>query len=441
MIFNRFELGEQKSEETLRGGKNGLGFYDLVNCDVHSKLGSVTCNNALAEITGDGQPDENVIGVLDNSDNLYLLSTNSGKIWKKATNDAYSLVHTNTNGQGHKGGGYFNNLLWFFTAAKLGYSNGTTWTNDSHGTFGVGNANKPFLKTGVNRAFAYIGDGAQLARIDKDNIFSANVLEIPTDEIITDIMEWGDDIDLAAYISSTKPISKMYRWNQFGDTYYRPDLIPESFVAMLFESTRSNVLLALAGVSGLIMHYTGEVLSQLKELKNETVAINPYAKTIHQGRAYFAVGDSVYSLHASNPTLPLALVKEYSCSAGATATIDSLESNGTTLYATWHTSTDRGVDKIGATKAAAVLETPVIQGAPKTIEARYRSMPTGCSVSAQIKVDGGAYQDLTMIKEAEQMKYVVQGGIPSENVNFSQVKFTLNPNGANAPVISEFKVE
>lgn len=429
MIFNSFYKGIAKSEE-----QEGL-MSDCENLQVFDKLGVATCNPSLARITGANQPDEAVIGILDNAGALFLLGKTTGKIWKMATNETFTLAHTNAN-TAHKGGGMFNNKLWYSTATKVGSFDGSTWT-DTVGTFVNGSNYKPFLRTGVNKAFAYFGDGANIASINKDNGFNGAALEIPVDERVTDIAEWGDDICFAAFVSDTKPTSKMYRWNQYGDTYYKPDIIPDSFVSCLLESTRSNILFALT--PNVLMYYTGTVLEQLKELAQGALEINSYNKTTLNGRTYFAVGNIVYSLHRNDPTLPFGLIKEHILPTGHT--IDSLESNGTTIFITSHTATEYFVYKVGTTKEAATITLPIIDGLPKNIYVNYRSMPTGCSISGEIKINGGDWATINMKNEPEEMRYSMYSGIPAAKCSFSQVRITLTPSGTTAPIINSIELQ
>lgn len=403
-MFNQFHKGYYKSEFIQDG------FASLINCDVYSKLGTLQSQFALT--LDSATPNENSILVAVPDGRIFAVSRASGKIWQRTALGVWSLVNTNANGA-HVGAGYFNNRLWYFTSTKLGYFNlDATWA-DTHGTFGNTVTTRPFLKGGVNRAFAYIGDGAQLARVDLDNIFSANVLEIPLGESITDIVEWGDDLAL----SSINDRTKIYRWNQYGDTYYSPDLVAYKDIDMLIQSQNSNITYALCRTKDdyvEFMYYTGQELNEVQERRiTDTTASDSYMKTEFNGLTHFAVGTKIYTIKNGS------LICEYT----AVSAIQSLETDGDSLYVSCGTN---GVYKVGTTRADAVIQTPVFEGNPQEINIYYESIPSGTSISGRVKINGGSWTDITLTQEEENNRYVLRGGFPAENINFCQVEITLN---------------
>jgi len=419
MIFDKFSKGQFKSEFIQDG------FYSLVNCDVHTKLG--TCQAQLALAQDSATPNENSVLVSVPSGKIYALSKTSGKIWERATNGTWSLVNTNANGA-HAGGGYFNNRLWYFTSTNLGYFDLSSTWSDSFGIFTNTNTTRPFLCGGVNRAFAYIGDGAQLARVDKDNIFSANVLEIPLGETITDIREWGDDLVLTSIGDQTK----IYRWDQFSDTYYKPDLVAYKDIDMLIQSQNSNIIYALCRTKdgyAEFMYYTGSELAEISERRIwDTTDADSYMKTEFDGRIHFAVGTKVYTLRNS------ALVCEYT----ATSAIQSLATDGDNLFVDCGTN---GVYKTGTSRATAVIQTPVIVGTPQEIYVPYDSLPAGTSITGRVKINGGSWTAITLINDAEQMRYSLQGGLPAESVIFCQIEISLVPSTTLTPSIRSIEIK
>lgn len=404
MLYNNFHKGEYKSEFIQDG------FASLINCDIHTKLGTLQSQFAL--YLDSATPNENCIMVSVPSGIIFAVSKASGKIWQRAVNGTWTQPHTNANGA-HVGAGYFNNRLWFFTSTKLGYFNlDATWA-DTHGTFTNTNTTRPFVEGGVNRAFAYIGDGAQIARVDKDNTFSANVLEIPLGESITDIEEWGDDLVLTAIGARTK----IYRWNQYGDTYYKPDIVAYKDIDMLIQSQNSNIIFALCRTKddyAEFMYYTGSELAEVAERQiTDTTATNSFLKTEFNGRVHFAVGTKIYTMRNQG------LVCEYT----ATSAVQGMCTDGDTLFISCGTN---GVYKIGTTRANSVVQTPVFEGKAKELNVYYESMPSGTSLSARVKINDGSWTSVTFTQEEENNRYVMRSGFPSQNINFLQAEITLN---------------
>src|SRR3990167_4646748 len=224
MKYGNFYNGIGKSDEVQNT------WSDLINVDVHTYLGTVLSQLALIKDSATTLT-EPTIAITEPDGKVMFLGKTTGKQWERTTAGVYSLVHTNAN-TGHLGGGIFNSRLWYVTATKIGYYDlASTWS-DSFATFAITSDYHPFLKTGVNQAFAYLGDGDQIASINKDNTFNANALDIPLGETVTDIAEWGDDIVFSSFIGSNVQEARMYRWDQFSDTYYSPDLVPSAGVAM-----------------------------------------------------------------------------------------------------------------------------------------------------------------------------------------------------------------
>lgn len=418
MIFNGFKNGQFKSEYIQDG------FFSLVNCDKDSKLGTIKGQLALA--LDSATPNENSILVYVPDGRIFAISKASGKIWQRTALGVWSLVNTNANGA-HVGAGFFNNRLWYFTSTKLGYFNlDATWA-DSHGTFGNTVTTRPFVEGGVNRAFAYIGDGAQLARVDSDNIFSANVLEIPLGETITDIEEWGDDLVLTAIGARTK----IYRWNQYGDTYYKPDIVAYKDINMLIQSQNSNITYALCRTKddyAEFMYYTGSELAEISERQiANTTASDSYMKTEFDGKNYFAVGTGIYTMRNN------ALVCEFT----ATSAVQSLCTNGTSLFVSCGTN---GVYKIGTSRSTAVIQTPVVEGKAKMIMVNYDTLPTGTSITGRVKINGGTWTAVTLRNEPENMRYVLSGGLPAKDTDFMQFEATLVPATTYTPIIRSFEI-
>jgi hypothetical protein len=418
MIYGGFSKGEYKSEYLQDG------FASLVNVDKDTKLGTI--KGQLVLVLDSATPNENAVLVTVPSGIIFAVSTTSGKIWQRAIDGTWTLVNTNANGA-NIGAGFFNNRLWYFTTTKLGYFDLSSTWSDSFGTFTNTVSTRPFLEGGVNRAFAYIGDGSQIARVDKDNTFSANVLEIPLGETITDIEEWGNDLVLTAIGAQTK----IYRWNQSGDTFYKPDLIAYKDVDMLIQSQNSNIIYALCRTKDdyvEFMYYTGSELDEVAERRiSTTTAANSFMKTEFDGRIHFAVGTKIYTIRNN------ALVCEYT----AVSAIQSLCTNGSNMFVSCGTD---GVYKVGTNRANFVIQTPVFEGKAKNIFVYYDTIPAGTSITGKVKINGGSWTDITLTKEEQFNRYVLSGGLPSQNTNFIQVEITGVASTTLTPIIRSIEI-
>lgn len=419
--YQNFQNGMFKSEYTQNG------FYTLDNCDVYSKLGTCQSQRDFALDDVNKLCNESCILVMTTGGVLFAISTDSGKIWKRLSNGTWSLAHTNTNGA-NVGGGFYNNRLWYFTTTKLGYYDlASTW-QDSHGTFANSTSTRPFLVGGVNTAFAYIGDVSQLARVDKDNNFSANVLDLPLGQAVTDIQEWGDDL----VISTTGIVPKIYRWNQFGDTYYRPDLISFKDIDLLVQSQNSNITFAICRNKDNyveIMYYTGAELSQVEEkIIRDTTDSNSYLGVEFDGKIHFCVGKKIYTIKNS------ALICEYTLPYD----IKGITSNGTDLFVSCGSN---GVYKTTTNKANALIITPIIEGKPTKIFINYDLLPAGTSITLRVKADNGDWTTTTLNSEPENMRYTTNEGLPMEVINFIQLEITLNSSTIYSPIIRSIEVQ
>jgi len=118
MPNNDIQFGKWWNGLSALGKMQQDKFVTLDNCDIHSEVGLVMPQ--LAMTSESTTPNEACLNAIDPSGNIFFCSTASGKIWKRTTAGAYSLVATNSNGA-HTGCRYFNGFLWYWTSTKLGY--------------------------------------------------------------------------------------------------------------------------------------------------------------------------------------------------------------------------------------------------------------------------------------------------------------------------------
>jgi hypothetical protein len=169
--------------------------------------------------------------------------------------------------------------------------------------------------------------------------------------------------------------TKIYRWNQYGDTYYSPDLIAYKDVDMLIQSQNSNITYALVRTKDdyvEFMYYTGQELSEVAERRiSDTTDADSYMKTEFNGKIHFAVNTKIYTIKNGS------LVCEYT----APYSIQSMENNGDTLFIDCGTN---GVYTLDTNRADAVIETPVTEGKVKQVICNYDTLPTDTSISLKV---------------------------------------------------------
>lgn len=409
MIFSDWYKGISKSKYDQQG------FDNLVNVDVHSVLGELRCQLALASEST--TPNENCISEVVSNGDTFFFSTESGKIWKRTFAGTYSIVHTNTNGA-NKGCGLFNGVLYYATATKLGKitealaSSESSWSsqNDSFGTFTVGSSYKPMKTVGSS---IFIGDGYLIAAVDSTGSFSANVLDLPSIYSATTLIGVGDDLLIGTIIGTNVQSCKLFLWDRISPAWTYADEIGEAGIACMIKGDNITYLIT---TSGNTYYWNGSQAIKFKKIRGVTPSVNHYASTMLNGRALFATGTKVFSIHRETTEMPWAIVQEYTLTAG---TCQSIIAVGSQLLV----STGDNIDKIGTTYATATIDTPIAKGQNVTVH--YDSLGTGGTIGISTTVDGADYVEQTVTPDVINKKAYFDGSLGK--VNFMQARITLTP--------------
>ena len=137
-------------------------------------------------------------------------------------------------------------------------------------------------------------------------------------------------------------------WDTYSSTWtYEDDLFELAINAFIVSD---NIIFILAGTTGNIYYWTGaraQLLTKVPSLLT-AVSINSYNVANLNGKALFAVGTQVYSIHKADKDMPYAIVEEFTLSSGTSASLlvkgsDLLVSNGAAVF------------KTGTTKATATI--------------------------------------------------------------------------------------
>ena len=407
--YSSFFNGENRSKS------DQVGFYSMSNCTPHEELGIL--QNNLALTTDSSTPNEDCISEILSNGDVFYFSTESGKVWKRTNAGVTSLVHTNTNGT-NKGCKLWQGYLYYATTTKLGRitealaSSESPWSSqdDSYATFSNGGAYKPMVTIGSG---LYIGDGYYLALVDATHTFIADALDIPTQFTISSLGQSSDDILVGTIIGANVAWCKIFGWNRISPAWTFEDVIPEIGVNCFIKA--DNIVLFQAGTKGQIYYWSGSQGVKFKKIKNVTTTINPYNSTEYEGRALFAVGTGVYSIHRESGDFPYAVVKEFT-GAGTIksiiATVDDIFVSGGDL-----------ISHLGNSYATSVVESPTADGQYNTVEVSYRDIASGGSIGISTSVDDGSYVEQTTIQDTINKKVYFNGGLGKTNE--LQAKITL----------------
>jgi hypothetical protein len=401
-------------------GQSGLGkleqnkFFSMTNIEVHDETGIAKCQYAMeSEST---TPNEECFSAISPTGNIYYVSKESGKIWKRTTAGSYSLVVTNANGA-HTGCRYFNGYIWYWTSTKLSYfvadteASPTQLTATGTGFRGSCEANNTML----------LADGRYIARVDASNSFSAQALVLPAQYKTTELINIGDDVLIGTYVGTDVAYCRVFLWDTVSTSWTSEDEIFEIGVNCFLQL--DNIRIAQCGTSGRFYYWNGSQMVYFNKIRGITTALGEQKTVVYNGRPLFANSDKIYSIHREDSGLPYAIVAEYT----ATDTISSLAVQGQTLLA----SVGTGVDKRGTSLATAVIETPEAQGEVTTLEVEYDDYPEG--VGIETKTQNGSYVTQTPIVDIKKRVVYFNGGL-GDCVVF-QARITLTPDGTSNPKI------
>lgn len=418
MEYNQFHQGIGMSKYVQNG------FNDLVNCDVHSQIGSVRPQLALEKESGT-TIDGSCYSITVPAGDVYFFSQDSGKIWKRTTAGSYSLVRTNTNGAA-TGAGFYNDYLYYATSTKLGrFDLSSTW-NDNFQNLTAGD--HPMHSFDL---IIYIGNGADIAQLDDTDTFSSSGLDLPPEHVIKAIDHVGDDLVTLSNPGDYINDSAIFRWDTYSDSWTIKDAIKETDAYAFLDA--DNYIYAIAK-SGTVYFYNGQKLEDFSKIRDASSTTSWQLTANYKGKPLIANGNKVYSLFRANRNLPVSLVCEYTCSQSSDALIQSMAVSGDDLLVAWKDGSTYGVDKIGTDRATAELYTPIFTEG-FSVEVPYADLPSGTSVAISTKQDGAT----TWTSQTVQVDSVNKRRVIMKNwidiLNKAEAKITLTPSGADYPII------
>lgn len=465
--FNQGGIAPSKYE----GRANSVA--EMVGINIHDIPGVFFANFALTKETST-TIDSFVKEILVcSNDKVYAFSSTTGKVWERATNGTWSLVHTTTpaaGGAGCLGAAEYNGYIYWATESRLhriAVADTGDWAANAvedYQTFAQTDSEFHPMLVMDNRL--YIGDGSNLCQLRYDGAsyqFTAEALRIYPPQRIKCLGKLDFDILIGSIVDNFVNKSTIYRWNRYSDSWNVEDEIEEvginAFIPM------DNNVLVSAGVNGNIYAYGGQVLELAYQIPGDydssnKAIVHPDATAYFNGKPVFGLSTSsgtptkmgVYSLATKNPQLyPRVLNLEYVISQDKVNTIEigSVSVRGNDLFVSWKDGTTYGVDKISSTTRydGAYFVSRVmtvdrnLEDNFEKIYAAYASLPESCDIEIYIKRSHEASwpaEPINLVDE-EDLKQMVCDEI-EQGINY-QLKVVLRTSGANTPIVESVNID
>lgn len=251
-IYGDFHKGEGISRF------DQAGFDRLQNIDVHSVPGLAQCQRSL--VLDNTTVTEPCYQAQDTNGVIYLFSATTGKVWKRTVNGVVTLEHTNSFGK-HYNAKFFNNRIWFCTVGNVGYLDIATSTwNDSFNTFDNDAIYHPMAE--VN-AILHIGDGPDIASIDRNNLWNSSALDFPENYIASALLNDASALLAGTAVSTNVVSARVFVW----DTYSSSWQIEDDVQAINFLLKVDNLTFAQAGSDGWMYSLSGGKLVRWKQMR------------------------------------------------------------------------------------------------------------------------------------------------------------------------------
>lgn len=456
--FKNINLGGL-SDTKYQGTENSM--YRLVGLDLHSEPGIIQAQQKLTKDSGSTVDDLAKSMVSCSDGNTYLFGSTNGKIWKRTSGGVYTLEATNANG-GTINAIEFNGYIYYFTNTKVGrWEIGSAWStrNDSYATFTNGDAT--YHPACVLNLKLYIGDKNYVAQISESHTFTANALDLESNQRISCLGGWRNQLLIGTFISSNQAKSRLFRWTTWSDSWSDDDEVPEVGVNAILPL--DNTVVVQCGVKGNLYYYDGSALQPFKKVpgvwssdKRAITHLNATALFPTQsGVSLFAVSNQnnnpclqgVYSLggYASNYPKVLSLDYVISERSGGNFVTSSIEIGailiiGDDMLVSWENGSSYGVDKLDWSNklSGAYLETLVVnynRGQLKNgvVEIFYRDLPANCNITLQASINDAAYTNITLTQDTARKRFFTKESLPP--ANSLQYKVILTCSGNDSPTL------
>lgn len=306
----------------------------------------------------------------------------------------------------------------------------------------------------------FIGDKYVISKVDiNGNFVQETSLNIKAPERIQVLSNFNIDV-----LIGTKDINKarVLRWDGNSDSWDAEDDVFENGINAFIKD--DNYTYVSAGDYGRIYFYNGEKLDIFKRIpgvwdNTHKAIINENAIGFYQGIPVFGLSNStgnptlqgIYGLGGYDNKYVKALSLDYPLPTNefSGVSIGSMLVNGANMHISYKTATDVGVARIdhGNKYNGAYIETMQLTSNNERNEnsiiervvADYVSLPTNTSIAIANKTKyDSSYTDLTTLIDIDAMSVRTKNGIPK--IASLQLRFTLNTNANDCPIIENFGI-
>ncbi len=446
---------------------NQSSFAYLKHINVHKRLGLAECEQLLDKDPVAEDDIEPGYLAIDNQNNILLFSKVSGRVYKRASGKFETLM-TNPHGA-HKGAFYYNSLFFFVASnGKVGYMRGVD-SNDVNFDHGIAGSNTEHIPIYAWYTKVYIGGSSDVYVMDMDIVNSQVVpgnltktqLNIPFTWNVTDFRDLDADLVWGAQAEHNGAIGK---YRRFADSFHQVDKV-DGPVDLFFGSSNSNIVFALVGHNGDLVHYTGAT-AVLRQRVPEcgVVTPNPYVDATVDGRGMFAINGKIWAYHQRKSGQPFALTHAYTCTGGEDAKIISIKEQGNIygddqLFVSWEKGDKSGLDSLNMNKKAdGVIITPIAEWFQESSHdqrtakifvepkggytAHYHSLPKGTSIDITTAVNNNVEaRDYKKCGNTHDKSRMLVGtnlsdvAIANEKTRLTQGYIELKSSGNESPII------
>lgn len=451
---------------------NGIAgaVYRSVGLDSHSEPGLTKVRQKMAEETGGTNPDEfcKVAVHLSTGWSIWF-SADSDKIWARSSSGTWTLAHqtVSTGADLCLGAMEFNGQLYWATATRLhkiavGNADGDWGADMTHdfATFGV--TNTLWHPMAIQDLTLFIGDGNQVAEVDENGTFAANVLDIKTPLVIKTMVPYEWDLLLGTWVADTINRTELIRWDTVSPSWNTSDPIEEVGINAFIRD--DNYLYVNAGRAGNLYFYNGDQLLPFKRVPGDYSDtkygyIHPNSVGNFMGQPIFGfsngIGNStlqgIYTFGSYSRDYPKVLDLSWVNSTGKTTgqEIGAILVIDFDIYMSWNDGgTTKAVDKMDWSNkyASAYFETLMLfqdkRDVLKTLAgvyAFYNSLPASTSITFSYSINGGAYVALTSVTNS--ILQAVEAKLSVEGVGSLQIKCEFGVSSNDAPSIEAISVD
>lgn len=442
----------------------------MVGIDVHTTPGIIKVRQKLTANSGTTVSELCKVAVQMSDGSQLWFSYTSGKIWRKTSADAWSLVYTTTPAAGNAGclgAAEYDGYIYWATQSRLHrkpVTNLSSWADveEDFGTFT--NADSSFHPMKEVNAKLFIGDGCYVAKVydDSGHVFSANALDLKSPYRVKCLEASDIDLLIGVYVADTVNEVELITWDTVSTSWNYSDSIPENGINAFIRD--DNYIYVQAGQFGRFYLYDAGRLIPYKRLRG-TWSPTSYGEVwtnsvaVHLGIPIFGFSNGsgnpclqgIYSFGSYSKDYPKIMDLSYVISSGATSSVQvgAILASGANFYVAWYDGTNYKVDKIDWSNkyTSAYIETMVLTPTETRsflksvlkIIANYASLPTGTSITFSYKKKFEAsWIDLTSIDDVNLKQIYSKETIPDIAALEVKLSFTVSSN--NTPEIESFGV-